>query len=264
MPTSGLNLSQIHHFRSAGYLVIDEFFDHEEVSAMQSEVERWLQKGLPRDVSTTPKERQNLQLIPLYPHSPLFRALPFSPKVVATVEALLGKPVIKILDQMFYKPAHSGMGTHWHTDNAYFQLADPLSGTAMWIAIHDADRRNGGLKVVPNAFTEQFAHRRDPDSDHHIHTDIDESRAVHCDLKAGGVVFFCFGTPHATDDNQSDAGRAGIGLHFVNGEKLATPFKERWQQVQLSKPGSTQGLAEYGGVVDYRTELNKVLAIAGG
>lgn len=26
--------------------------------------------------------------------------------------------------------------------------------------------------------------------------------AVHCELEAGGVVFFTFGTPHATGDNQ--------------------------------------------------------------
>ena len=49
---------------------------------MQSEVERWQREGLMRNVSTdgdgkTPsRSLRNLQLIPLYPVSPLFAALP--------------------------------------------------------------------------------------------------------------------------------------------------------------------------------------------
>ena len=137
-----------------------------------------------RDVSTNPEVRQNYQLIPLYSRSVLFKALPFAPKVIDAVGNLIGHPVIKILDQSFYKPPHSGMGTSWHTDNAYFKLRDPLRGTAMWIAIHDGDVSNGTLKVVPGAFNEDLPHTRDPASDHHIRTELDESRAVNLKLAA--------------------------------------------------------------------------------
>ena len=47
---------------------------------MQREVGRWVDEGLPRDVAI-PDSRQNLQLIPLFPQSRLFRALPFHPRV---------------------------------------------------------------------------------------------------------------------------------------------------------------------------------------
>lgn len=224
----------IDEFRTRGFTAIERFFDETETLAMQVEVEQWITSGLFRDVSTNPKRRQNFQCIPLYPHSPLFRALPHSQKVVDVAEALLGPPVAKILDQSFYKPPRSGMGTNWHTDNAYFRLADPLKGMAMWIAIQESNAENGGLKIVPDVFNEEFPHERDPRSDHHIRTHLDEGLSHQFELAAGSVVFFCFGTPHATGDNRSAIGRTGVGIHFVSTPHADELSGRRWQQVALS------------------------------
>jgi ectoine hydroxylase-related dioxygenase (phytanoyl-CoA dioxygenase family) len=72
--------------------------------------------------------------------------------------------------------------------NAYFRISDPLKGTAMWIAVHDATVANGTLEVIPGSFREHYAHRRDPHSDHHIRCDPPEERAVPLELPAGGIV----------------------------------------------------------------------------
>ena len=248
-----LSQAQVDQFLSEGYTTAPLFFSEDEVVAMQIEVARWIDAGMFRDVSTNPDVRQNYQLIPLYPRSPLFKALPFAPKVVDAVGDLIGHPVIKILDQSFYKPPHSGMGTSWHTDNAYFKLMDPLRGLAMWIAIHDGDVSNGTLKVVPGVFNEDLPHTRDPASDHHIHTKLDETRAVHCELEAGGVVFFCFGTPHATGDNLSDDRRVGVGIHFVNQDYMSGLQAKHWEQTALSSKSSAESFAD-----EVRATLAKV------
>src|SRR5262249_8580847 len=65
---------------------------------------------------TTLRTIHNLQLCPMYRQSPLFRALPFTEKVVEAVRALLGDPLILPLDQVFLKPGKTGMGTQWHQD----------------------------------------------------------------------------------------------------------------------------------------------------
>ena len=77
-------------------------------------------------------------------------------------------------------------------------------GTAMWIAVHDATTANGTLQVIPDVFRTAFEHSRDPYSDHHIRCYPPEERAVHLELPAGGVAFFCYGTPHATGPNTTD------------------------------------------------------------
>ena len=232
-----LSTPMIDEFQQSGKIVVPSFFSSREVLAMQKEVDRWMHEGFFRDVSTNPAI-QNLQCIPLNPISPLFRSLAHTPMVVNAIEALIGSPALKILDQCFYKPARSGMATSWHTDNAYFQMSNPLAGVAMWIAIHDADKTNGCLRVIPNAYHEEFPHRRDLDSDHHIRTTVDMAQAHYCELSAGGVVFFCFGTPHATGSNPTTSPRAGVGIHYVNMSKMDGLKVEKWQQIQQTQSAS--------------------------
>ena len=265
---AALTPEQVRHYTETGYTTVPGFFAPAEVAALKSEVDRWLAAGLPRDVAV-PNGKSNLQLIPLWPHSRLFRALPFHPKVVSAVSSLLGDPVVKILDQMFYKPPGVGSGTNWHTDNAYFKIDEPLRGCALWIAIDDATRANGTLKVLPGVFKHEFAHQRDPDSDHHIRTHVDErprsgrdgkaasSAAVHCELEAGGVVFFCFGTPHATGGNPTDQGRAGVGIHFVNLRYANADMRARrhWQHIVLTGDAASGGQREYGEPLSFAAEL---------
>ena len=164
------------------------FYGADEVAALQAEVERFKREGLVRNVATDgdgtthSTTKANLQLIPLFDKSDLVRALPFDAKVVEAVGQLIGDPFLLHLDQMFLKPARHGVGTAWHQDNAYFRIADPLRGTAMWIAIHDATLANGTLHLIPGSHRERYEHRRDPDSDHHIRAWPPEERAVPIEL----------------------------------------------------------------------------------
>ena len=176
--------AQVEQFKTHGFTTVPHFFDQREVKAMQAEVDRWIREGKIRNVTTEgdgkthSSTKQNLQLIPLFNKSDLFRALPFDSKVIDTVTQLIGDPIMLHLDQMFYKPAKHGAGTSWHQDNAYFKIREPLHGTAMWIAVHDATVANGTMELLPDMFNEKLEHERDPNSDHHIRCYPDESTAV--------------------------------------------------------------------------------------
>jgi ectoine hydroxylase-related dioxygenase (phytanoyl-CoA dioxygenase family) len=265
-----LSAEQVDQYLTEGYTIADAFFDERESAALRAEVARWQDSGRLRNVATdgdgsTPSTAlHNLQLVPLQPHSALYRSLPFHPRVIGAVRQLIGDPVTKILDQVFLKPAHTGIGTNWHTDNGYFRIKAPLKGTAMWIALDDASRENGTIKVIPGRFNERFDHERDPYSDHHIRTHVDESDAVHCEVRAGGVVFFCFGTPHATGDNPSDTARAGCGVHFLNDD--ARSERARYaERVFLTGRRADGGADDYGEDLRgrFEDEVNAVLGAAG-
>ena len=254
-------------FHEEGYTMCPNFFDAEETEALQAEVMRFRREGLLRNVATagdgrtTSEDEANLQRVGLTPISTLFRSLPYEPRVIDAVERLIGNPLVLHLDQVFLKPAGHGAGTSWHTDNAYFQIADPLKGTAMWIAVHDANVSNGTLRVIPKGFRETYDHTRDPNSDHHIRFYPDESSAVACELEAGGVVFFCYGTPHSTGANASDADRAGVGLHFLRTDFVPESYgDERWGNLaHLTGPDATGGLTEHGVTVagTWRDEVER-------
>ena len=249
-----LTAKQAQSFREHGYVASPQFFNGRETAAIQAEIERLKHEGYLRNVATDGDGKthsqtlQNLQLCPMYRQSPLVRAMPFADKVVEAVRQLLGDPLILHLDQVFLKPGRTGMGTNWHQDNAYFKIRDPLMGTAMWIAVHDATVENGTIRVIPDVFNEQFAHSRDPYSDHHIRCYPPEERAVDIELPAGGVAFFAYGTPHATGPNKTDKERAGLALHFLRADYALDELiqLDRDYRPYLTGPQATGGLREYG------------------
>ncbi len=245
---------QIEQFRTQGYLAVPNFWTDDEVAAMRTELERLKTSGKLHNVATAgdgktkSQTKANLQLCPMFPHSSFFRAMPFAPKVAEAVEQLIGGPVVLHLDQVFLKPAKHGAGTNWHQDNAYFQIPDPLKGTALWTAVHDATVENGTLRVIPEAFTQELPHDRDPDSNHHIRCYPDEADAVALEIGAGGVLFFCYGTPHATGGNTTEKERAGVALHFMNADQngVARGGFEVEKRSILTGPNATGGKAEHG------------------
>lgn len=261
---------QIRHFREQGYLAVPDFWSERAVEAMRIELERLKRAGLLRNVATEgdgkthSQTRENLQLCPMWPHSDFFRAMPFAPGVAEAVGQLIGDPVLLHLDQVFLKPGGHGAGTNWHQDNAYFEIDDPLRGTALWTAVHAATVENGTLHVVPGSFRERYEHRRDPDSDHHIRCWPPEERAVPIELPAGGAVFFAYGVAHCTRANHTERERAGVALHFLNGSangqaRGGFPVGKR---PFLTGPDATGGKREYGVRVagTWDAEVERVLS----
>jgi ectoine hydroxylase-related dioxygenase (phytanoyl-CoA dioxygenase family) len=251
-----LTPAHIENFRRRGYVAVPGFFNAAETAALQADIARLKRNGFLRNVATDgdgkthSAAKQNLQLCPANFYSTLIRALPFAPKVIETVTSLIGPTVTLHLDQIFLKPGRTGMGTAWHQDNAYFKIPKPLRGTAMWIAIHDATIANGTIKVVPDAWEKLLPHERDGNSDHHIRCFPDEAKAESIELKAGGVIFFCYGTPHATGDNQTDAERAGLAYHFLCDDQTDESFYTTGRignpRPHLTGPKATDGREEYG------------------
>lgn len=244
---------QIAQFREQGWVAVPDFWSQDEVLAMRAELERLKAAGLLRNVATDgdgkthSPTKMNLQLCPMAPHSPFFRAMPWAPKVAEAVRQLIGDPVLLHLDQVFLKPGRHGAGTNWHQDNAYFQIPDPLKGTALWTAVHDATVENGTMRVIPGSYKENYEHGRDGDSDHHIRCYPPEERAVTVELPAGGALFFAYGTAHATGANNTDHERAGVALHFLNADQTRQAqggFKE--SRPALTGPAASGGEAEYG------------------
>lgn len=274
MTHSALTPDQVAQFKETGYVILPDFFNVDEVTAMQAELERFKRDGLGRNVATDgdgkthSRRKINYQIIPLNDKSNLFRALPFCPKVVQAISALIGDPYVRQLDQIFLKPGKSGAGTNWHVDNAYFKIADPTKGTGMWIALHDATVANGTLHIIPGSFQETFDHERDPDSDHHIKFEPDESNAIPIEIPAGGAIFFNYGIAHCTKRNTTDHERAGLAYHFLRTDFIPEETRKahqsrRWNLVHITGPDATLGEAEYGVSLQeltWQAEVAKLLA----
>lgn len=257
-----LTPGQLAQFNDEGYVILEHFFDRDEVTAMQAELQRLVDVGKLRNVATDGDGEThsdtvlNLQICPLSPHSDLFRALPFSDKVRETVRQLIGEEFVLQLDQIFLKPGGSGGGTSWHQDNAYFQIPDPQQGTGMWVAVHDASVANGTMHIVPGSYKRQYEHERDPGSDHHITCKVDEEseEILPVEMEAGGVLFFNYGTAHCTKANITDTARAGLALHFLKSEYVEHVGGFNAGNPVLSGPNYSGGREECGAHMEGRWE----------
>lgn len=206
-------------------MIVEGLFEPQDVAALQVTVENFKRQGLLYDQSVT--HLQNFQLHDISACSALCRALPFKEEVRQCLTTLLGgdKDPLEIMgDQMFLKPAHTGQGTSFHQDNAYFRRPHPelARGTGMWVAVHDANEENGTIRVIPGSHRYLLAHARDSISNHFISCEDDpwmvERRGsgaeVAAVMPAGGVCFFSYGTAHGTGDNVSAHERAGLAFHI--------------------------------------------------
>jgi len=91
-----------------------------------------------------------------------------------------------------------------------------------------------------------------------------EERVLDVEQPAGGVVFFAYGTPHATGPNTADHKRAGVALHFLRADyaqdELIAP--DRDYRPFLTGPQATGGVREYGETVagTWEREVERALA----
>jgi len=272
-----LSAQQIEQFKTHGYTLVEGFFGADEVAALQAELKRLRDADLVRNVRPAAegvdpnKVKANFQLVPMSPHSPLIKAMPFEPKVIDAVTSLIGDEIILHLDQTFVKPGLRGTGTNWHQDNAYFKINDPMQGTAMWIAVDDATLANGTMRIIPDMYHEKLEHEKDPESNHHIRCYPSpelEQQSVAFELKAGDVGFFCYGTPHCTMANNTLEDRAGIAMHFLTYEAATTgkhseefTNDDRDYRPYLTGPKATNGQKEYGEDMTgrWRQEVEKLI-----
>jgi phytanoyl-CoA hydroxylase len=265
-----LEQSKVDQFKKQGYTVMPELFTPRELQAFRADLERLRREGkfnnvrTEGDSTTVSSSKMNLQICPLLHHSTLSRAVPFHPKVLDAVSKLIGDPVVLHLDQVFLKPARHGTGTNWHQDNAYFHINNPMLGTAMWVAVHDATIANGTLNIIPSLAQEALEHVKDPESNHHIRCYPPEENAIALEVPAGGAVFFCYGVPHCTRANNTDYDRAGMAYHFLHESCCTAEYLQNQRPLGtlLTGPKATGGEKEYGQRIagTWEQEVEKALS----
>ena len=108
------------------------------------------------------------------------------------------------------------------------------------------------MQLIPGLHEQKFEHRRDPYSDHHIRCNPPEEQALTIKIKAGGVIFFCYGVPHQTGPNLSERSRAGLAYHYIHQDCITEQvhrFPNRCRY--MTGPKASGGKNEYGMEVEH-------------
>ena len=76
------------------------------------------------------------------------------PNILDMVEQLIGPNFALWNSSLFAKPSKSGLETPWHQDGEFWPIR-PLATCTVWIAVDEANKENGCLRVIKGSHKNQ-------------------------------------------------------------------------------------------------------------
>ncbi len=142
-------------------------------------------------------------------------------RLVEPVQGILGCSRLALFtDKLNLKPAREGSGFGWHQDSPYWapeaSHLDRLPN--VMVALDDADRENGCLRVIPASHRRGLLPgRRGPARLDGLFTDpacFDASRQVALEVPAGSAIFFAAHLVHGSEPNRSSRPRRAVVITY--------------------------------------------------
>ena len=123
----------------------------------------------------------------------------------------------------------------WHQDAQYWPLS-PANAVTVWLAVFDTDEENAAMKVVSGSHKlGKFVHKKNDAKNLVLNQEVsfdqlDESKIVSLNLKAGQISLHNDALLHGSDANNSNRRRCGVTMRFsptnVKGDLKTWPFFE--------------------------------------
>jgi len=212
-------------FDQNGFLIVREFLVGEQFARLQQELERYIcdvVPGLPSgDAFYQDRNRpQTLQQIQHMGRDPFFDGYRENREWNQLAVDLLGEPASAQEPEWFNKPPGTEHPTPAHQDNFYF-CWNPPQVLTMWLALDDADEKNGGLRYVAGSHKQGIR----PHGPTNVlgfsqgvldfgRDDLDREIAV--SLKAGDLLVHHGNTIHRAEPNRSqNRQRRAFAMVFV-------------------------------------------------
>lgn len=210
-----LTQDQIDRFNEDGYINLGRVFTDDEIEEIEGEYDRLvtfeaMSLGNEKDGKFPYRAMLNFR-------SPKLRRYINHPEITPIMMDLLGPDVRFWWDQGINKAPGSGSVIPWHQDNGYSKGALPPYITA-WLALDDSDPENGGILAIPGSHKEGPRHH-EMMGVHAYVPDVDESKAVPLNVKAGEHLLFSSLILHQTGGNHTtDRQRRSWVMQFCRGD----------------------------------------------
>jgi len=143
------------------------------------------------------------------------------PEIISMVSQIIGENIALWNSSLFSKPAHNGLTTPWHQDGEYWPIS-PLATCSVWVAVDDANRENGCLRVIKGSHKNNnlLEHETNSSKDLTLNLELkkkeyDESKAVDIVLEKGQISIHDVFLVHGSEPNTSDKSRRGMVMRFM-------------------------------------------------
>lgn len=142
------------------------------------------------------------------------------PDLLDIAEQLIGPDLILWGSQVFSKPPGDGMAIPWHQDGQYWPMR-PLATVTVWIAIDQATKENGCLRVIPGTHERGLMPHESSDAEglalnqglaKHA---FEERDAVDIELQEGQISLHHAMLVHGSNANRSSKRRCGYAIRYM-------------------------------------------------
>jgi non-heme Fe2+,alpha-ketoglutarate-dependent halogenase len=166
--------------------------------------------------------------------------LAMHPRVLDTLEDILGPDLFVHSTRIFYKHAHDPAYVSWHQDGIYSKLNSKPAPSA-WIALSESSQENGCLRVVPGSHrrgkqphVETYAADNLLNHGEEISVEVDENTVRDLVLSPGQMSLHHVDLIHGSNANRSDKKRIGFAVTYN------TPEVRRSHMLVMRARGSSE------------------------
>ncbi len=228
---------QADFYAERGYLIVEDVLTGAELAELEADLVKLARGGYDtpgiEPVSADAGDADALARILCIhmPHfvSPLIRRFTAHPRITEVLGRIVGAHLrpghwnggVKCMQSMFFAKPPGKPGQAWHQDECFIPTRD-RSLCAAWIAIDDATRDNGCLRVIPGS---HLAGTLYPSREHSQTGEFDPAPESHgfdegdelvVELRAGSVLFFNGYLLHRSRKNSSGGYRRALVNHYMS------------------------------------------------
>ncbi len=236
-----------------GFFLLESVFDPATIRAVAAETDRF-----EAEVTDKLREREDGKLFiaradeitfaaHLVMRSSVLRDFCSSSPFRDLAHDLIGPDVRLYWDQSVYKKPGTEAEFPWHQDNGY-TFIEPQQYLTCWVALTDADERNGCPRVAPGVHRHGTRRHRLTDLGY-LCFEEESPGALSVPVRAGGVVVFSSLTPHSTGPNLTDSVRKSYIVQFApdgavrvtlddKGRRIETPAAHPERQFLILEDGA--------------------------
>ncbi|HLJ56670.1 MAG TPA: phytanoyl-CoA dioxygenase family protein [Chthonomonadaceae bacterium] len=207
-----LNDPHIRQYARDGYVLFQNVLDAELIAEAAAHVD-WLQKRHPE------LRPENLGHT-LMTNDAFWVRLVSDDRLLDIAQKFIGPNIALFASHYISKPPYDGQPVLWHQDGSYWPL-EPMEVVTLWLAVDDSLPENGCMRVIPgtqHAALQEMKRRTDVASVLGSGMDesaVDETKAVDCVLKAGGVSVHHPNLIHGSNANRSPRRRCGLTIRYI-------------------------------------------------
>jgi ectoine hydroxylase-related dioxygenase (phytanoyl-CoA dioxygenase family) len=226
---------QVRSFVDQGYLVVEGLVSPADIQRLRDDTVAIARGKYPcesiKPAEAALSDQQVLEsLLCIHqPHfiSPVMREFVAHPGIAAVLSKIVGAHLahwdgaVKCMQSMLFVKPPGKQGQAWHQDEIYIPTRD-RSLCGAWIAMDDATRANGCLRVIPGSHRSGYLYdqrKHDKPREHDFAPEsygFDESQEILVECPAGSVVFFNGYLLHRSLKNRSAMYRRALVNHYMN------------------------------------------------